>query len=58
MTNTTMELLERVLRFQEANDDYIGAVADALQHLRVSGKPADEEALRSAAAEYLKEVEG
>ncbi len=57
MTNTTMALLEQVLRFHTDNDDYIGAVADALEQLRVSGKPADEIALRQAMEKYLKKVE-
>ena len=57
MTNQTMELLERVLRAQDANDDYIDEVADALQLFRTRGWPVDEIALRQAARNYLKEVE-
>ena len=57
MTSTTMELLERVLRAQEENDDYISKVADALERLRVRNRPVDEIALRQAMEKYLREVE-
>lgn len=57
MTNATMALLEAVLRVHEDVDDYIYLVADALEQFRTSGRPADEQALRYAAEEYLREVE-
>lgn len=57
MTSTTMELLERVLRAQEENDDYISDVADALERLRVRNRPVDEIALRQAMEKYLRKVE-
>lgn len=57
MTNATMELLERVLRVHEDNDDYISEVADALGRLRVRNRPVDEIALRQAMEKYLRKVE-
>lgn len=53
MTNWTMELLEQVLRKQAITDDYIDAVANALERFRASGSPMDEQALRKAARDYL-----
>ena len=57
VTNATMELLERVLRAQEENDDYISDVADALERLWVRNRPVDEIALRQAMEKYLRKVE-
>lgn len=54
VTNATMELLQRVLERQPDADLY--KVQLTLEKFRATGKAADEEALRKAAEEYLKEI--
>lgn len=59
MTNKTMELLERVFVVQTLGEQdaiLLLVVATALSRFRASGKPADEEALRSAAKLYIEEI--
>lgn len=53
MTNTTMILLEQVLREQEDVDGYISKIADALDQYRATRKAEDERALGEVARDYI-----